>query len=84
MARQHGAGSLTRAAAKTMPDAPDGQSARRLLWSTATTTTRESRMDPHSLHGPLKIVAFVVLLLMLAAAVYAGVMAITHWTGIGV
>ena len=41
-------------------------------------------MDPHSLHGPLKLVALVVLLLMLAALLYAGVMSITHWTGIGV
>jgi hypothetical protein len=41
-------------------------------------------MDSHSLHGPLKIVALVVLLLLLASVVFAGYMAIAHWTGIRV
>ncbi len=41
-------------------------------------------MDPHALHAPLKAVALVVLLLMLVALLYAGVMSIRHWTGIGV
>jgi hypothetical protein len=41
-------------------------------------------MQSATIHAPLKIVALVVLLLMAAAAVYAGYMAVTHWTGIGV
>jgi hypothetical protein len=41
-------------------------------------------MDPHTLHGPLKAVALVVLLLMLLTLIYTGYVAITHWSGIGV
>jgi hypothetical protein len=48
------------------------------------TTNRGAPMDPHSLHGPLKVVALVVLLSMLLAVLYAGYMSITHWAGIGV
>lgn len=33
---------------------------------------------------PFRIASYVVLLLMAAAIVYSGVMAVTHWTGIGV
>ncbi len=41
-------------------------------------------MQSTSVHTPLKVVALVVLLLLLGAALFAGYMAITHWTGIGV
>lgn len=41
-------------------------------------------MQTSSVHTPLKIGALVVLLLMLGAALYAGYIAITYWTGIGV
>ena len=41
-------------------------------------------MDSHSLHGPVKIVSLVVLLLLLASVLYAGYIAVTYWTGIGV
>lgn len=41
-------------------------------------------MQSDSVHTPLKVVALVVLLLMVGAALYAGYIAVTHWTGIGV
>lgn len=41
-------------------------------------------MTRTALYGPLKAVALLVLLLMLVALLYAGVMSITHWSGIGV
>ena len=41
-------------------------------------------MNADTLYGPLKGLAWVVLLLMLVALVFAGVMSITHWAGIGV
>ncbi|CAG0977382.1 hypothetical protein GEOBC_01616 [Geobacteraceae bacterium] len=41
-------------------------------------------MEARALYAPLKALALVVLLLMLAAMVYAAYMSLTHWTGIGV
>jgi hypothetical protein len=41
-------------------------------------------MDPHTLHGLLKVVALVVLLLMLVTLLYTGYVSVTHWSGIGV
>lgn len=41
-------------------------------------------MDSNKLLTPLKGLAALILLLMLVAVLYAGYMAITHWTGIGV
>jgi len=38
----------------------------------------------HAWYAPVKIFALVIVLLMLVAMVYAGTMAITYWTGIGV
>jgi hypothetical protein len=34
--------------------------------------------------APLRVVSFIVLLGMLASIVYAGWIAVTHWSGIGV
>ena len=44
---------------------------------------------PHSLRGPhgnlvLKIFSMVVVLLMVVAMIYGGVMALMYWSGIGV
>ncbi len=36
------------------------------------------------LHGPLKWVSLLVILLMVAAIFYAGVISIKYWAGIGV
>lgn len=41
-------------------------------------------MDPARWHGPMKMLAWAVLALMALAFGYAGVMAFTHWSGIGV
>lgn len=41
-------------------------------------------MNPDGLYGPVRLIAWLVLLLMVVALVYAGVMAVTDWTGIGV
>lgn len=41
-------------------------------------------MDEQTLHGPMKVVALVVLLLMAVAMVYAAYISVAHWTGIGV
>ncbi|MGE5450735.1 MAG: hypothetical protein ACM3VZ_02675 [Acidobacteriota bacterium] len=41
-------------------------------------------MNPQSLHGPLKAVALLVLLLVLLSLLYAAYIAISHWNGIGV
>lgn len=38
----------------------------------------------HAWYAPLKIFALVIVLLMAVAMVYAGTMAITYWSGIGV
>ncbi len=37
-----------------------------------------------NLHGPLRILSLIVLLLMASAIVYAFTMTIVHWTGINV
>ena len=36
------------------------------------------------MHGSLKLVAYVVLALLLAAAIYAALMSLVNWHGIGV
>lgn len=41
-------------------------------------------MEPARWHGPLKLLAWAVLALMLLSLGYAGVMTLTHWSGIGV
>ncbi|MFZ5519808.1 MAG: hypothetical protein ACOZD0_01245 [Pseudomonadota bacterium] len=41
-------------------------------------------MQAHAVHGVLKIVSALILLLMLVAVVYAGGIALTYWSGIGV
>lgn len=41
-------------------------------------------MSRTRLYGPLKILSYVVLLLMLTAMIYSFVMALTYWGGIGV
>jgi hypothetical protein len=41
-------------------------------------------MTSQAVYTPVKILAIVVLLLLLGAVLYAGFMAITYWTGIGV
>src|SRR5690606_21343078 len=43
---------------------------------------KEHRRD--SMHGSLKTIAFVVLALLLVAALYAGYMSLVNWHGIGV
>jgi hypothetical protein len=35
-------------------------------------------------HGPLKLLSYIIVLLMAMAAVYALYMSVTYWTGIGV
>lgn len=35
-------------------------------------------------HGPLKLVSFVIVLLMALAVLYAAYISVTYWTGIGV
>lgn len=37
-----------------------------------------------SMHGPLKLLSYVVILLMLIAMVYSGYISIEYWSGIGV
>jgi hypothetical protein len=37
-----------------------------------------------TLHGSLKVFSYVVLLLMVAATIYAGFIGVKYWTGIGV
>lgn len=41
-------------------------------------------METNTMHAPVKAVAMLILLLMLTAVLYAGYMAIWHWSGIGV
>lgn len=41
-------------------------------------------MDPRNLYKPVRLLSFVVLLLLVAAAAYAFVMAGLLWTGINV
>lgn len=41
-------------------------------------------MDPARWYRPMKLLAWVVLALLLGSFVYAGAMAIEHWSGIGV
>jgi hypothetical protein len=41
-------------------------------------------MHPDAFYTPVKLVALLILLLMVAALVYAGYISMTHWTGIGV
>jgi hypothetical protein len=41
-------------------------------------------MEPNAFYAPVKLVALLILLLMVAALVYAGYISIAHWTGIGV
>jgi|RhiMetdeSRZDD1v2_1073273.scaffolds.fasta_scaffold1491436_1 hypothetical protein len=41
-------------------------------------------MHGESFFGPLRVVSFVVLFGILAAIVYAGWIAVTQWSGIGV
>lgn len=36
------------------------------------------------MHGPLKLVSYVIVLLMAAAVLYAAYISVTYWTGIGV
>ncbi len=38
----------------------------------------------HAWYLPVKVFAFVVVLLMVVAMVYAGTMAVMYWSGIGV
>jgi hypothetical protein len=35
-------------------------------------------------HGPLKLVSYVIVLLMALAVLYAAYISVTYWTGIGV
>lgn len=41
-------------------------------------------MHGKAFYSPVRILSFVVLLAMLAAALYAGWISLTHWSGIGV
>ena len=41
-------------------------------------------MDPNVFYAPVKLVALLIILLMMAALAYAGYISIAHWTGIGV
>ncbi len=41
-------------------------------------------MQARKLYGPVKLLSFVVLLLMLGAMLYAFSMTLIHWTGINV
>lgn len=41
-------------------------------------------MPQPSLHGPLKVLALIVIALLIVSLVYAGYISITHWSGIGV
>ena len=36
------------------------------------------------MHGPLKLVSYVIVLLMALAVLYAAFISVTYWTGIGV
>lgn len=36
------------------------------------------------MHGPLKLVSYVIVLLMALAVLYAAYISVTYWTGIGV
>lgn len=36
------------------------------------------------MHGPLKLVSYVIILLMLVALLYAGYISVKYWAGIGV
>jgi hypothetical protein len=41
-------------------------------------------MKPDGIYGPVRLISWLVLLLMVVAVLYAGAMAVTDWTGIGV
>jgi hypothetical protein len=41
-------------------------------------------MRPDALYGPFKVVAWLVLVLLLVAAIYAAAMSVHDWSGIGV
>jgi hypothetical protein len=41
-------------------------------------------MHGEGFYTPLRIVSFIVLVAMVAAALYAAWISLTHWTGIGV
>lgn len=36
------------------------------------------------MHGPLKVLSYVVVLLMVVAVLYVAYISMTHWSGIGV
>jgi hypothetical protein len=37
-----------------------------------------------ALHGPLKLLSYVIVLIMALAVLYAAYISVTYWTGIGV